>query len=132
MVIEKFQRMGHFCCFQLHFFHLLKAKMGKYKKIDGKWLFIPFFGYNLANNQLPNTFLSKIWRIFIFDPPNVKHLQFSAKKGLSNLIQALIINKTCWFLAYLQHLEIKKSCRDWIFEFFIFLRFCCFLAQKNG
>ena len=51
--IENFKRMGHFCCFQHHFFQLSKAKLGKYKKVEEKWLFIPFpliFCYNLAKN----------------------------------------------------------------------------------
>ena len=72
MVIKNFQRMGHFSCFQLHFFQLWKAKLGKYKKVEEKWLFIPFpliFCYNLAKNQLPNTFFVKIMEIFHFLTP---------------------------------------------------------------
>ena len=117
MVIENCQRMGHFCCLQLHFFQLWKAKLRKYKKVEEKWLFIPFLlilCYNLAKNQLPNTFFEKNMKIFHFLTPQMpKNCNFQRKKCLSNLIQASIINKTCSFLAY----ENKKSCGGQILEF---------------
>ena len=34
MVIGNNERMAHFCCFQLHFFQLLKAKLEKCKEVD--------------------------------------------------------------------------------------------------
>ena len=84
MVIENFQKMGHFCCFQPNFFQLCKAKLGKYKKVEEKWLFIPFpliFCYNLAKNQLPNTFFVKNMKIFHFLTPQMpKIYNFRRKK----------------------------------------------------
>ena len=103
MVIENFQRMGHFSCFQLHFFQLWKAKLVKYQKVGEKWLFIPFppiFCYNLAKNQLLNIyFFEKCKDFLIFDPPNAKILRNLTKKDLQNLMQASVINKNCWVLA---------------------------------
>ena len=84
MVIKNCQRMTHFCCFQLHFFQLWKAKLGKYKKIEEKSLFIPFpliFYYKLAKNQLPNTFFVKNMKIFHFLTPQMpKIYDFRRKK----------------------------------------------------
>ena len=84
MVIENCQRMGHFCCLQLHFFQLWKAKLRKYKKVEEKWLFIPFLlilCYNLAKNQLPNTFFEKNMKIFHFLTPQMpKNCNFQRKK----------------------------------------------------
>ena len=84
MVIENCQRMGHFCCLQLHFFQLWKAKLRKYRKVEEKWLFIPFpliLCYNLAKNQLPNTFFEKNMKIFHFLTPQMpKNCNFQRKK----------------------------------------------------
>ena len=68
-----------------------------------KWLFDSFplmFFYNLAKKQLSNIFFEKIIKIFQFlTILNSKIYNFQKKKGLSNLMQASIINKACWFLA---------------------------------
>ena len=84
MVIENFQRMGHFSCFQLHFFQLWKAKLVKYQRVEEKWSFLPFpliFCYNLAKNQLPNTFFVKNMKIFHFLTPQMpKNCNFQRKK----------------------------------------------------
>ena len=50
------------------------------------------FCYKLDKNQLLNIFFEKIMKIFQFLTfSNLKNLQFSAKTGLSNLIQASLI-----------------------------------------
>ena len=95
--------------------------------------------YTFATHFLPRTSQKSafihilFWKIsqpFILRSLNAKKW-FSAKKDLSNLIQASIINKTCWFLAYLQHLEIQKSCGSRIFEFLIFFQdFAAFWLKK--
>ena len=61
-----------------------------------------------------------------------KNYDFQRKKGLSNLIQASIINKNCWFLFQLQDLDIKKSCRSRIFEFLIFFKILPLFVSKNS
>ena len=48
-----------------------------------------------SQNQLPNTFFCEKYQDFsFFDPSNAKNHDFQRKKGLSNLIQTSIINKT--------------------------------------
>ena len=65
----------------------------------------------------------------MFHPQVTKNYDFQGKKGLSNLIQASIINKTCWFLAWLQHIKIKKLLAETAFLNF-FLWFCLLWLKK--
>ena len=124
MVIENFRRMGHFSCSQLHFFQLWKAKLGKYRKVEGKWLFIPFpliFCYNLAKNQLPNTFFVKNMKIFHFLTPQMPKIYDFRQKKRSFEFNTDFNNQQNFLIFGLVTVN-KKTCRGRIFEFLIFFQ----------
>ena len=130
---QKFLKNGTFLLFSASSFSNLKNKIRKVQKVKEKWLFAPFlliFCYNLAKNLLPNTIFVKNVKNFHLLTHQMSKKKFQRKEGLSNLIQASTINKTCWFLAQLQHLEIKISFRGWIFEILKYQDFATFLAKK--
>ena len=59
------------------------------------YTFLLIFCYKLAKNPFPNKFYVRHIKIFHFWTPQMPKTQyFQRKKGLSNLIQTSIINKT--------------------------------------
>ena len=80
---RKFPKNGTSQLFSASFFQLWKAKLGKYKRVEEKWLFIHFpliFCHNLAKNQLLCTFFLNISGFCIFRPPKCQKVMISSKK----------------------------------------------------
>ena len=122
MVIKNFKKMGHFCCFQLHFFQLWKAKLGKCKKVEEKWLFVPFpliFCYNLAKNQLPNMFFLKNMKIFHF---KCQKIMILGEKRPSKFNSDFNNQQILLIVGLVTASINQKIFRGQIFEFWIFFQ----------
>ena len=113
---QNFKRVGHFYRFQ-PLFSTLKGKIRKVWKSWREIIIYTFSTYFLL--QASPKSASRYIFCERYGKKCQKIMVISENKGLSNLIQASIINKTCLFLAQLQHLEIQKSYRGWICKFLI-------------
>ena len=121
--------MGYFCCFQLHFFHFWRAKLGKYKKVGREMIIYILFTHLLLQPRQISASkyicYEKYEDLFYFDPQNAKKLWYLAKKrpfkfdADFNNQQIVLIFCLIFFEKIL-----------WRPHFLIFLRFCHFLAQK--
>ena len=128
MVIKIAKEWEISAVFSFIFFQLWKAKFESTKKVEDKWLFIPFpLSFQIH-------FIWKIWRFFIFRPPNAQKVWFSTK-GLSNLMQTSIITITCWFWPIFYYKKTGDAQFGWKWLFptkggkIFFSRFLLFLQS---